>query len=320
MTNAPASSRPDALSPQQALSVLGDETRLDLLQILGEADGPLSFSELFRRSDCDTSANFSYHLRQLKDHFLQKTDDGYVLRQAGRRVIEAVLAEAVPASVELEWTTVEWPCFFCGAPIEISYREGHVGLYCSACGGTRDHRSTTTAGRLIDQTDVLGILDLPPAGTINRSPLEILEAAEFWTTREAFALAQGMCPRCSAGLDVSVSACGEHQGAGSLCEGCGQRFAIVLRHDCTNCIYSVNSPIGTYLFDNPALIEFMIHHDLDPFTVPGFHFWALEESVHSADPLEAELTFTIDGESITFLVDDALAIEEVSRDERGETA
>lgn len=319
MANSPGFSTTDVLSPQQALSVLGDETRLDILQILGEADGPLSFSELFRRSDCETSANFSYHLRQLRDHFLQHTDDGYVLRQAGRKVIEAVLAEAVTEPVELQRTPVEWPCFLCGSPVEMSYREGHVGLYCSACGGTRDYRSTTTVGRLIDQSDVLGILDLPPAGTINRTPLEIIEAAEFWTTHESFALAKGTCPRCSAALDVSVTACVSHDDADSLCEVCGQRFAIVLQHDCTNCVYAVNSPIGTYLFDNLALIEFMIQNDLDPFTAPGFHFWALEESVHCTDPLEAELTFTINGDSITFLVDDSLAIEEVSKDDCGET-
>lgn len=311
----PSSDDPGLLSPQQALSVLGDETRLDILQTLGEADDPLSFSELFRRSDCETSANFSYHLRQLKGHFLYETDDGYVLRQAGRRVIEAVLAEAVTEPPELDRTGVEWPCFLCGAPVEISYRDGHVGLYCQACGGTRDHRSSTTVGRSIDHSDVLGILDLPPAGTLDRTPTEILEAAEFWTTHESFALARETCPRCSAALEISVSACEAHDGGNRLCEACGQRFAIVLQHDCTNCIYGVNSPIGTYLIDNLALIEFMIRHDIDPFAVPGFHFWALDEEVCSADPLKAELTFTINGDSITFLVDDSLAIEEVPRGE-----
>jgi ribosomal protein L37E len=317
MTESSGSDDQSILSPQQAFSVLGDETRLGILQSLGKADGPLLFSELFRQSDCETSANFSYHLDQLKGHFLHESEEGYVLQQAGRRVIEAVLAEAVPETTTVERTTVDWTCFLCGSPVELSYREGHVGIYCSACGGTRDHRSTTTVGRLIDEADVLGILDLPPAGTINRTPEEFLDVAEFWTTLETLALSREICPRCSAALDITVSACEEHEGRDQLCETCGQRFAIVLQHDCTNCIYGVNSPIWTYLFDNLALIEFLIAHDIDPFVDPGIHFQALDETVYSTNPLEAELTVMVDGNSISFRVDDRLYVEQISKDAVG---
>lgn len=314
MSNAPASGKSSKLSPQEALSVLGDETRLGILQAIGEADEPLRFTELFDRSECETSANFSYHLRELKGQFVHETDNGYLLRQAGRRVIEAVLAEAVPDAEPMERTVVDWSCFRCGARVEVGYQESHVGLYCPGCGGTRDGRSTTTAGRLIDQSDVLGILDLPPAGTIERSPLEILHAAHFWTTSEALALAKKICPRCSAGLDVAIHACAEHDSSDGLCVACGQRFAIVLEYDCRNCIFSVKSPIGTYLFDNTDLIEFMIRHDIDPFSVPGFHFCALDESVRSTDPFEADLTFSVNGESISFRIDEQLEVEERSQD------
>ena len=36
-----------ALSPDAAFAVLGDETLLQILRTLGEADEPLAFSELF---------------------------------------------------------------------------------------------------------------------------------------------------------------------------------------------------------------------------------------------------------------------------------
>lgn len=309
MSNAKAPSHSSRLSPQQALSVLGDETRLSILQTLGEADEPLTFTELFDRSDCETSANFSYHLRELKGRFLHETDDGYILRQAGRRVIEAVLAEAVPEAGAFERTDVDWPCFRCEEPVELGYQHSHVGLYCPSCGGNRDGRSTTTAGRLIDQSDVLGILDLPPAGTVDRTPLEILYAAHFWTASEALALAKEICPRCSAALKVTIQVCKEHENMDSYCEACGQHFATVLEYDCSNCIFSVKSPIGTYLFDNTELIEFMIRHEIDPFSDPGFHFSALDESVHSTDPFQADLTFSVDGDSITFRIDEGLNVQ-----------
>lgn len=53
------------LSAEEAFARLGDETRLDVLQTLGTADEPLSFSELRDRVGYETAGNFSYHLDQL---------------------------------------------------------------------------------------------------------------------------------------------------------------------------------------------------------------------------------------------------------------
>lgn len=81
-----------ALSPGEAFAVQGDETRLQILQTLGEADDPLAFSELFDRVEYDDTANFNYHLGKLEIHFVHKTGDGYALRNAGGRVVEAILS------------------------------------------------------------------------------------------------------------------------------------------------------------------------------------------------------------------------------------
>lgn len=105
------------LSPEEAFSVLGDETRLAILRTLGDAADPLSFSALFDRVDYDDPSNFNYHLKKLTDHFVHKTADGYVLRQAGRRVVEAVLAETPAAEPRLERTQIDRPCFLCDAPV-----------------------------------------------------------------------------------------------------------------------------------------------------------------------------------------------------------
>jgi hypothetical protein len=85
----------ERLSPDDAFATLGNETRLGILQTLGRAGEDLSFSVLRDRVGVEDSGQFNYHLEQLVGHFVRKTEDGYQLRRAGRRVVEAVLSGAV---------------------------------------------------------------------------------------------------------------------------------------------------------------------------------------------------------------------------------
>lgn len=293
--------------------MLGDETRLTILQALGEADDPLAFSDLFDRVQYDDASNFNYHLKKLRGPFVHKTEAGYALRQAGRRVIEAVLAEAPGEDTAIDRTGVDQRCFRCDAQTELSYHGGHVGLYCSSCGGTRGDGSRTTVGRTVESGDVLGLLDLPPAGVVDRTPTDVLDAARFWTTSEAAALARELCPRCSAPLEHSRWICGDHDATDGHCDACGQQFAVVLDHNCTNCIYSVVSPFATYLLDTPELIGFIGDHGVDPLALAGFHLSRLDEEIRSTEPFEATVTFTADGEALSLTVDDDLSVVDVTR-------
>lgn len=91
-----------ALSPDDAFAVLGNDTRMKILQTLGEADEPLRFSELRDRIGVRDSGRFNYHLDKLTGHFITETDDGYALRPAGTRVVEAVLSRVVVDDLELD--------------------------------------------------------------------------------------------------------------------------------------------------------------------------------------------------------------------------
>lgn len=313
MTKERETGEPRPLSPEDALSVLGNETRLQILRVLGEADGPVSFTELFDDVDYQGPSNFNYHLKQLTGHFVHKTDEKYVLRQAGHRVIEAVLAETPAAESETERTEVDWSCFLCGAPGEVSYRDGHVGLYCSACGGTRNGASPTAAGRVVDAEDVLGYLDLPPAGATDRTPRDLVDAATVWGTTSALAWARGVCSGCAAPLATSVTVCEDHDESEGWCPECGQRFAVSIRYNCPNCIFTEHAPFSIHLLDDIDLINFMTDHGIDPLGPNGFHMSALEETVVSTEPFEACFTFTADGESIRLTVDDDFSVVDSSR-------
>lgn len=299
----------ERLSPEASFAVLGDETRLGILQALGSAAEPLSFSALFDRVDYETTANFSYHLDQLVGHFVEGTDDGYVLKRAGSRVIEAVLSGAVTESPVVERTRLEEPCFRCGGPMELDYREEDVGLYCADCGGTRGGRSDTADWADDAEADILGHLRLPPAGVRDRSPREILRAAEVWTVMETQALARDVCPRCSATVDHTVTVCEDHHLEDGRCPACDQWFATIIRFTCRNCLFDLDAIFTARLLTEPALMAFMMAHGIDPMAPAGFHVSNLvREAVRSTDPFEAAFTFRAGDETLTLTVDDDLGV------------
>ena len=99
-----------SLAPEEAFDVLGSETRLQILQVLATADDPMAYSELFDRIAYEDSANFTYHLDKLLGHFVRKTDEGYVPRLTGQRVVEAIFSGVVTDAPVVERTDVEMSC------------------------------------------------------------------------------------------------------------------------------------------------------------------------------------------------------------------
>lgn len=75
-----------------ALSTLAHETRVEILCELADADDPLCFTELKSRVGLSDPGRFNYHLTQLKQHFVCRTEDGYALNYRGERVVVAAAA------------------------------------------------------------------------------------------------------------------------------------------------------------------------------------------------------------------------------------
>jgi hypothetical protein len=95
----------------EALSVLGNETRIRILQALADAAEPLSFTELRESVGIRDTGKFNYHLTKLCEYFVRETDDGYELGHAGSRVVAASQAAANPVPSD----AVE-ECPVCGEP------------------------------------------------------------------------------------------------------------------------------------------------------------------------------------------------------------
>jgi hypothetical protein len=314
------------LSPDEAFALVADETRLEILRTLSETDEPLSFSALFEQSEYGNSSNFSYHLDKLDGHFISRTDEGYALQQAGRRVVEAVIAGTVTEDPVVERSATDSPCPYCGAPIEVSYQQERVELYCSECPGALRHEDPRE--QLATDDDVfghLGNMSLPPAGVRDRGPPELLEAAQAWKHLDVMADSAGFCSRCSGVIEHSVTVCDDHDGTEGICEHCGRRYAVLFEVECGTCHYNKRGLAPTCLLAKTELLSFLTAHggnplmpetfDVEPGAVANY-----EEDVLSVDPFRAAFTFTVDDDALTLTIDEDVSVIDVTRDRASESS
>ena len=303
-------SEPAGLSPDEAFAALGDETRMGILRALGDAREPLAFSELRDRVGMRDSGQFNYHLDRLVGHFVSRSEDGYELRRAGERVVEAVLSGAVTQAPELGPTGVDRPCPYCGAGIEVRYREEELTLFCPECAGLYGERVGP------EDHGLLGTLFLPPAGVEGRDPGELLEAAYTWGGLATMSAVDGVCPRCSAAVEESVEVCEDHDPGEGVCGACGGRYAASVRFRCTNCIYDRGGAFGVRFLTNTDLLAFLTARGDSPFGAPPRSVFGTamdyEEEVRSTEPFEARFTFTAGGDALALTVGEDLSVVEVS--------
>lgn len=302
-----------ALAPDAAFKLLGNETRMDILQTLGEADGPLSFTELRDRVGIRQGAQFNYHLDKLVDHFVARTDDGYELRQSGRRVVLAVLSGAVTDDPEIAPTRIDQPCTYCGAPIEVNYSQEMLETYCTECPGA--YRWKTRESVVEAKEGHLGGAQLPPAGVPGRTAAEAFTAALTWGHLRLFALAAGVCPACGAAVDREAVVCEDHDATTGICSTCEQRFAVQFRGTCTNCIVEGQGIFVNGLVAETEVLAFLATHDVNLIR-PTSNPWArfdFEEEVVATDPLEVQFTLAIGDDRLTLTVDDGFDVVDVAR-------
>jgi len=321
-TGEPATS---GLPPDEAFALVADETRLEILRTLSETDEPLSFSTLFERSEYDDSANFSYHLDKLDGHFISRTDEDYALRQAGRRVVEAVISGTVTEDPVVYREPTDRPCPFCSAPIEVSYQQERVEMYCSECPGALRHEDPREQlDTDIDAFGHLGNMSLPPAGVRGRAPTEMLQAAQAWKHLDVMADSAGFCSRCSGIIEHSVTVCENHQGTEEICDHCQRRYAVLFEVECSTCHYNKRGIAPACLLAKTELLSFLTGHGGNPlmpdtFDVEPGAIANYEEEVLSLDPFKADFTFTIDDNSITLTIDGDVSVVDVTRERCSES-
>jgi DNA-binding transcriptional ArsR family regulator len=308
---------PNRLAPDEAFAVLGDETRMGILRALGDLESPVPFSDLYDRSGADDSGAFNYHLDRMVGHFVERTDDGYRLAPAGRRVVESVLSGAVTEHPDLSRTEVDQRCPYCGATVAVQWEHGGVEQFCTECAG-RYGRRYREGGTVADPVEgYLGRHPLPPAGVRDRDADELLGAAWTWGNLEVLSLASGVCPRCAGTVEWETNVCESHDAGDGLCPSCEGRYAAGVTAACTNCILLTGGDPVVALAANTDLLALLVRNGHNPVDPDAIHrveavHGEYEETVHATDPFRATYTFTLDGDSLALTVDGDLAVVETA--------
>ena len=304
-----------------ALKLLSDETRLAILLAIWESYDPygpdeaISFSELYDRVAVSDSANFTYHLNKLTDHFVEKTNDGYHLRNAGRVLVRTVIAGTGLEETTTSVTEIGVSCTRCGeARMEISYRNGAVYLTCPACEGfvtTEEHPRGTIA-----------VFDFDPAGVAGRSPPELLAASAIRSRNNLRMMMEGVCPACSGPIDASLRLCEHHDpGTGEVCPSCGTLDSVRARYVCTVCKRKSSRPVELTVVEHPAVIAFYDDHgidirrdidDIEGFIRGSELLWAMEHTIVSTDPVRIRVTIPCEGEELRLTLDETRDVIDVS--------
>lgn len=280
----------NSLTAEEAFSLIGDETRVTILEALWQVDEqPVPFSTLYEMVDTDTSAQFNYHLDQLTGHFVHKSGDGYTLRTAGENVVRAIVEGSFTAHPTVEPFQTGDDCVHCGEQLVAKYRDEKLGIDCPAC--ARSH----------------GKYSFPPGGLLDRTPEEILRAFDHHVRHLHSLATEGVCPECRGRTRVSLLRDGDFYpdvdvSVGYTCEQCQHRFC---------------SPIGLSLIARSPVTAFYRDHGYDIRSIPYWQLdWCLSDeytTIHSTNPWQLTVTIPLDGEQLAVDINDDLRVTGTER-------
>lgn len=313
---------PDEQAPMdEAFQLLADETRLAILTALWETQdpvdpSPIAFNDLKELVDVDDPGRLNYHLSELSTDFIRRTDDGYELREAGKRIMRVVVSGTVIDRPTIEPVEIDVSCLYCGGSTEMSYKEGQRFHYCSEC----DARCVGDY-----PTSLLGKEELPAAGLVNRTPNEIYRKGDIWIKARRDSVFNRVCPECSGRMPVErIRICKDHDhkpkqtNKTEVCDVCGSMFWGMVYHVCEVCKYTWKDSTVFYPTIQPAVIAFYYEHGIELETElheKRRHLFNLEESqeVVSKDPLKIGISIRLDGDELTLTYDENMRIADISR-------
>lgn len=281
----------ECVAPAEAFSVIANETRLSILEALWSApERPVSFSELRREVGMRDSAQFNYHLKQLTDHFVVQTDDGYDFRQAGKKVVRAILAGSFNEHPVMEPFAVEGTCAACDGSLRARYEDEMLAIDCTDCG--KNH----------------GNYPFPPGGLNDRTREEILDAFNQRVRHLHCLAADGVCPECNGRMTTAVTPDAE--------EYLG--LEVRVDHECEQCHHRLYSAVGLTLLDQSDVVTFYRDHGVDLCTRAYWDLaWCVGDehtAVLSEDPWRIRVEIPLDDEVLRVALDGDLDVLELERE------
>jgi len=291
-------------TPDATFDLLADETRLAIVRELGDADGSLSFAELRTRVGVRDSGRFNYHLSKLTDRFVSKAEDGgYVLTRAGRQIDGTLEAGTYTHTTEIEPIALAGACPTCETTQTLRYEDQLVRTECDCPLGAQFH--------------------LPPSSLAGEDRETFPTACDRYLKTLLYKSRRGFCMYCDGSVEPSVRSLaqsdefsGESPDAGPFGFDRPEDVPVV-EMTCRRCDRSLVSGLSLALLDHPTVVAFYDDRDRvareQPFwTVRGFA--TDREWVHSREPFRAAVTYVVDGDSLTLVADETLAVVETDRE------
>ncbi|MEY7849364.1 hypothetical protein AB7C87_09210 [Natrarchaeobius sp. A-rgal3] len=275
------------LSPIEAFSIVGNDIRAEILLALVErGSNTATFSELRNAVDVTDSGQFNYHLERLVDHFVERTEEGYGLTEAGRRISYALLSGTYTERPQIETTNVPGTCYACGSDALCGRYDETLEIECDDCG------------------ERILAVPFPPAAAANRSPVEVFRAFDRWSDRQAALVTDRICPECAGKLSATVTA--------DVPPSLG--FDRVPRFECSICTYTTCVTFGTVALhaDDVRPVVHRCGWERDDV------YWSVDHrvtdehtSVASEEPLRVRETFDLPGGTVVVTFDERVEIVDV---------
>lgn len=297
-----------ATDAESAFMTLSHDLRLEILLALWEApEFSLSFSELRKTVGERDSGSFTYHLSELQDHFVTKTEQGYELQYPGHRVLDAIQSGIFHEQVTVGPVQLDEHCRECGAHLSFEYSTDYIArVRCSDCGSR--------------------VLEWPfdPGGIADRTP-EAIAAAFDRRTRLLWSCAiDGICPFCAGRIDRELTEQVHQEG---VCVGVIEQldrydeyFArdhpVVVGVDCDRCSFYSFVPVGVVLLTRPSVMGRLTAAEIDLRDTPlwglGFVVDPDAVAIEGSEPISATVSVVDADEPLAFTVTDALEVTEVA--------
>lgn len=253
-----------------SFSAISNAIRLDILEMLW-MHGEASFTDLYGRIDLEDTGQFSYHLNQLLDQFVYKSDEHYKLTNAGREIVMTVLTHVEGKNSLESPFALDSPCHSCGEEIHAQCYGDWLSIDCASCEKLyASYPVERVALHHHDADDFLAIFDQR-------------------IRRKNALVHRRICPNCTATMNRSVIPDAEPEPG----------LPFVFFHECEYCRFEIFTVPATGLLEHPAVIEFYHSRDIDLYDIPH---WKLDWMFHG-DPIEVvtdsplEYTVTIEIET-----------------------
>jgi DNA-binding transcriptional ArsR family regulator len=286
----------------EAFSLLGNETRLRVIQSLGDLSAPgefstISFSRLYEASDVADSGTFNYHLQKLTDQFVLSTEEGYRLSLQGINVYRGLRAgifetgqQGVVGDVAGVRVATDLPCLACDSPLEVWVADGRLHLGCEPCGHV-DMRYPVPAGGLERAAEAIRSED----GTTAHAVLRERVVADY------ISMLMGFCPYCSGETSVMLTT-----DTSELPEPSDVRLGFVVRLTCEYCHWYMHGNLGMCLRNHPVVVPFLQQRGLEPFRQEVGRVCDIEVDVASESPWRLAASVAVDGERLVVELDESL--------------